>query len=44
MKEEESEKKKTDEIAKLSNAIRKVTMSMANLFKTLEKAVCKVGH
>ncbi|MGR3173771.1 MAG: hypothetical protein ACUZ8N_04150 [Candidatus Scalindua sp.] len=37
MKEEESEKKKTAEIAKLVKAIRKVTESMANLFKTLER-------
>ena len=43
MKEEESEKKKTDEIAKLSNAIRKVTMSMANLFKTLERPSVKLA-
>ena len=37
MKEEESEKKKTAEIAKLARAIRKVTKSMAILFKTLER-------
>ncbi len=37
MKEEESEKKKTAEIAKLAKAIRKVTESMANLFRTLER-------
>lgn len=37
MKEEESENKKTAEIAKLAKAIRKVTESMANLFKTLER-------
>ncbi|MGR3303358.1 MAG: hypothetical protein ACUZ8I_12760 [Candidatus Scalindua sp.] len=37
MKEEESEKEKTAEIAKLVKAIRKVTESMANLFKTLER-------
>ena len=37
MKKEESEKKKTAEIAKLARAIRKVTESMANLFKTLER-------
>jgi hypothetical protein len=37
MKEEKSEKKKTAEIAKLVKAIRRVTESMANLFKTLER-------
>lgn len=37
MKAEESEKKKTAEIAKLAKAIRKVTESMANLFNTLER-------
>ena len=43
MKEEESEKKKTDEIAKLAKAIRKVTMSMASLFKTLERPSVKLA-
>ncbi len=43
MKEEESEKKKTDEIAKLAKAIRKVTMSIANLFKTLERPSVKLA-
>ncbi len=43
MKEEESEKKKTDEIAKLAKAIRKVTVSMANLFKTLERPSVKLA-
>ena len=37
MKEEKSEKEKTAEIAKLVKAIRRVTESMANLFKTLER-------
>ena len=43
MKEEESEKKKTAEIAKLTRAIRKVTESMANLFKTLERPSVKLA-
>ena len=43
MKEEESEKKKTAEIAKLVKAIRKVTESMANLFKTLERPSVKLA-
>jgi hypothetical protein len=43
MKEEESEKKKTDEITKLAKAIRKVTVSMANLFKTLERPSVKLA-
>lgn len=43
MKEEESEKKKTAEIAKLVKAIRKVTESMANLFKTLERPSVKLS-
>ncbi len=43
MKEEESEKKKTAEIAKLAKAIRKVTESMANLFKTLERPSVKLA-
>lgn len=43
MKEEEPEKKKTDEIAKLAKAIRKVTVSMANLFKTLERPSVKLA-
>ena len=37
MKEEDSGKKKSAEIAKLAKAIRNVTESMANLFKTLER-------
>ena len=43
MKEEESEKKKTAEIAKLVKAIRKVTESMANLFNTLERPSVKLS-
>jgi len=43
MNEEESEKKKTAEIAKLAKAIRKVTESMANLFKTLERPSVKLA-
>ena len=43
MKEEESEKKKTAEIAKLVKAIRRVTESMANLFKTLERPSVKLA-
>ena len=43
MKEEEPEKKKTAEIAKLAKAIRKVTESMANLFKTLERPSVKLA-
>ena len=43
MKEEEPEKKKTDEIAKLAKAIRKVTVSMASLFKTLERPSVKLA-
>jgi hypothetical protein len=43
MKEEEPEKKKTAEIAKLAKAIRKVTVSMANLFKTLERPSVKLA-
>ena len=41
--EEEPEKKKTAEIAKLAKAIRKVTVSMANLFKTLERPSVKLA-
>ena len=43
MKEEEPEKKKTAEIAKLAKAIRKVMVSMANLFKTLERPSVKLA-
>jgi hypothetical protein len=43
VKEEEPEKKKTAEIAKLAKAIRKVTVSMANLFKTLERPSVKLA-
>lgn len=43
MKEEESKKKKTAEIAKLVKAIRNVTESMANLFKTLERPSVKLS-
>ena len=43
MKEEEPEKEKTAEIAKLAKAIRKVTVSMANLFKTLERPSVKLA-
>ncbi len=43
MKEEEPEKKKTAVIAKLAKAIRKVTVSMANLFKTLERPSVKLA-
>ncbi len=43
MKEEEAEKKKTAEIAKLAKAIRKATESMANLFKTLERPSVKLA-
>ena len=42
MKEEETEKKKTAEIAKLAKAIRKVTESMDNLLKTLERPSVKL--
>ena len=43
MKEEESEKKKSAEIAKLAKAIKNVTESMANLFKTLERPSVKLA-
>ena len=43
MKEEESENKKTAEIAKLAKAIRRATESMANLFKTLERPSVKLA-
>jgi hypothetical protein len=42
MKEEESEKKMA-EIAKLVKAIRRVTESMANLFKALERPSVKLA-
>tara|TARA_B100000315_G_scaffold133919_1_gene123410 strand:+ start:124 stop:342 length:219 start_codon:yes stop_codon:yes gene_type:complete len=44
MKAEEPEKKKTAEIAKLAKAFRKVTVSMANLFKTLERPSVKLAN
>ena len=43
MKKEESENKKTAEIAKLAKAIRRATESMANLFKTLERPSVKLA-
>ncbi len=42
-KEEQPEKKKIAEIAKLAKAIRNVTESMADLFKTLERPSVKLA-
>ena len=42
MNEKETEKKKAVEIAKLAQAIRKATESVANLFKTLERPSVKL--
>ncbi len=43
MNEKETEKNKVAEIAKLVQAIRKVTESVANLFKILEKPSVKLA-
>ncbi len=43
MKEEDPEKEKTAEIAKLAKNIRKVTVSLANLIKTLERPSVKLA-
>ena len=42
MSEEETEKNKAAEIAKLVQSIRKATESVANLFKTLERPSVKL--
>ncbi len=42
MNEKETEKNKAVEIAKLAQAIRKATESVANLFKTLERPSVKL--
>ena len=42
MSEKETEKNKAAEIAKLAQAIRKTTESVANLFKTLERPSAKL--
>ncbi len=42
MNEEETEKKKAAEIAKLAQSIRKATESVANLFKALERPSVKL--
>ncbi len=42
MNEKETEKNKAVEIAKLAQAIRKTTESVANLFKTLERPSVKL--
>ncbi len=43
MNEKETEKSKVAEIAKLAQAIRKITESVANLFKTLERPSVKLA-
>ncbi len=43
MNEEEIEKSKADEIAKLAQSIRKATESVANLFKALERPSVKLA-
>jgi hypothetical protein len=43
MNAKETEKSKVAEIAKLAQAIRKVTESVANLFRTLEKPSVKLA-
>ncbi len=43
MNEKEAEKNKAAEIAKLAQAIRKTTESVANLFKTLERPSVKLA-
>ncbi len=43
MNEEEAEKNKAAEIAKLAQSIRKVTESVAKLFKTLERPSVKLA-
>ncbi len=43
MNEKETEKKKAAEIARLAQAIRKATESVANLFKTLERPSVKLA-
>ena len=42
MSEEENEKNKAAEIAKLAQSIRKATESVANLFKALERPSVKL--
>jgi hypothetical protein len=42
MNEEETEKNKAAEIAKLAQSIRKATESVANLFKALERPSVKL--
>ncbi len=43
MNEKEAEENKAAEIAKLAQAIRKATESVANLFKTLERPSVKLS-
>ena len=43
MNEKETEKNKAAEIAKLAQAIRKATESVATLFKTLERPSVKLA-
>ncbi len=43
MNEEETEKNKAAEIAKLAQSIRKATESVANLFKSLERPSVKLS-
>ncbi len=43
MNEEEAEKNKAAEIAKLAQSIRKATESVANLFKALERPSIKLA-
>ena len=43
MNEEETEKSKAAEIAKLAQSIRKATESVANLFKVLERPSVKLA-
>ena len=43
MNEEETEKSKAAEIAKLAQSIRKATESVTNLFKTLERPSVKLA-
>ncbi len=42
MSEEETEKNKAEEIAKLAQSIKKATESVANLFKALERPSVKL--
>ncbi len=43
MNEKETEKNKAAEIAKLTQAIRKITESVANFFKSLERPSVKLA-